>query len=482
MKPPSPLFSARRLCLAGLLAVGLAPVAGSAEPLPETRGPAQGIEAVYRGLRERAAERSPEIRQARESAAQRSAGHYTAWTRWAPRLDLTLARTRAKDYSLVTSGALGDLPFSFVPEEHDLARWELGLTLPLYKRAVHLGVQQAGAESALASAQLRAREGELDWRLRQLVGTYLLQLYRVATVETSISLANTSLREAELSFRLGQKTKVDVLRARANLVSLQARQLAEAGQRDAARDALLEYAGFTAEELEGSGLPRIGAEERTALEAVEAFSPLEERLAALAPYLEASPEAAARLERRIAEAGPEYAALAVERDLGWARARQLMAQEWPELQFRGTLSNQAPEWGRVLDAGTRSYSFSVALVVPLFSFGSSLSTYREKEHAGRAAELETERRILRLANDARDDARRIRSLRSELDARRLNREQNEEIVKLSLTSYRLGKATLVELLGSQNELIESKISFARTRVELAALAAKLAHHLGERLP
>ena len=155
-----------------------------------------------------------------------------------------------------------------------------------------------------------------------------------------------------------------------------------------------------------------------------------------------------------------------------------MAQEWPELNLKGSLSKQAPDFGAALSPGQQSYSVALVLTVPVFSGGSIFSTNIERRSLQQIAELRTQKDIFHFKSELENERSQILSLQSSLSAQTLNLAQNEEIVKLSFKSYQLGKATIVELLGSQNDLIDSKINLAKTKLDLSTQMRQFSWNLG----
>src|SRR5262245_54559679 len=118
-------------------------VGAAASRADETRGADQGpaeVSVVYERLKRLAAERAYDIRISREGSEQRDAHLYTSWARWLPRLEFQLSQARSKDYSIITSGALGTFADAFAPQAISLSRWALNLQFPIYDRVVHVNV------------------------------------------------------------------------------------------------------------------------------------------------------------------------------------------------------------------------------------------------------------------------------------------------------------------------------------------------------
>lgn len=433
------------------------------------------VNVVFEQLKNRTSEVSPDIRSAQAAYDQKRAQTYTAFARWAPRLDLHLSRSRSIDYSIITSGALGQTgPTSlFNPQEVNLSRWQLDLDFSIYRRAVHVYALQSLAEKNHAEQQLQLRKSELDWRLHLLLGDYLLKLYKIASLKNSITIAKSNLKEARLRFELGQRTKVDVLRSEANLVSLESKALTYEQERVASASALLEYTGLDRQELKSTGLEDLMGSEDAVSMHIDTFTQIEELEKKSESYLSEE-----KISQTIASSSPVYKTYLAEQEASDARAQALMEREWPELSITGNLNKQGPKWNDAISTGSVSHSIALVLTVPLFSGGTTISSYREKKYAEQSSAIKTERDIIRLRDEAQDDLTQIRALQKALQSQVLNKSQNEELVRLSQKSYQLGKATLVELLGSENDLFESKLALAQTKLNLSVLLRKFSWKLG----
>ncbi len=452
--------------------------------VPATSAPTT-VSDVFDALKKVTISHSPEIQLAESAYRQSSAQVQTAWAHWLPRADIQLSQNTSKDYSFINSGTLPPPFTSFTPSEVQLSGWAVKLSLPLYRRSVHLAVEQSVRDRRLSSYQLDSKKAELDWRLRSLLGAYLLQVYKEATLIHSIEAAGTNERESKARYELGQRTRVDVLRAEANRVSLESRKLTYEQERTAGLDSLIQYSGSSREELAKSGLFDLLVDEKELEIAIADFTEGSDKwLDQLSSYLKPSEQGTDEtiqsdlLRRRVVEASPVYQSFLAQEALSETKAALLMAQDWPELSLQGSLSRQAGNFSDLFSQANQSYAFGAVLTIPVYLGGSLFSSHSEKVNAEAAARVSRERDTLNLFSDVESEVRQIRALRRSVESLTLNRQQNEEIVRLSLKSYQLGKATIVELLGSQNDLIESKINLAKAKLDLAVLLKRLGANLG----
>ncbi len=504
------------LALAFALRGGVSLAAGTPDATPATT-PQVEIDRVFQDLAAQALGKAPDLRIADVTAAQRGAQKYTAYARWLPRFDFQLTRSSSLDYSIVTSGALGpNSAFIFNPAEVQLARWMLSFSAPLYRRSVHVNLMIAVAERDQALVQLESKRAEFEFRFRNFLGSYLLQQYRVATIQSSIEAARSSLREARLRFELGEKTKVDVLRAEANLLSLESSRFEVEQKRASDLSALLSFSGLTVADLNQAGITQLFSSEAVTLKALERFTETRElevklkdyllppetqaqdssqpsspltvqtqitaqtstEAGATSPWVRIEPELQRKIEQQLSENSAAYQSYLKDEDVSRTRALSTAAQEWPELVFQGNWNKQGPGWTEAFQSSSISHSYALVLSVPLFTWGTTGSTYLEAKRAREAASIKSEKERFEFLSQVEDGLIQIQTLRRNLESLKLKRSQSEEIVRLSFKSYQLGKGTFFELLSSQNDLITAKQNVAQARTDLANLMGRVSWQLG----
>ena len=427
---------------------------------------------------------SPELQSLGALARQRNSARSTSITRWLPRIDLSLRQSRSKDYSLLTSGQLGSVvnlfPGGFTPAETNLASWYLNLNVPLFRRTVQLDVQRASAEREISERQLELALSRLAWQLRELLGNYIFQLYRITTLNTSTELARTNLRDVKLRFNLGQKTKVDLLRARANLLSLESKTFGVEEDRAKALSALLNYSGLSRERLQELLSGQSLDSEDVLRETIDDFTVTEETYPKVRNFLPSqdSQTYLGKLAARNPSFNFSYQTIMAEQRAAEATAQLLLAPEYPELLIQGFLSKQGPEWSGLATPAELSRSIALVLNIPIFSSGSLFSSSSEKRNAERAAEIKREREILKLKQEVEDQAFQLDRMQSQLSSQLLNVEQNRELVKLSRRSYQIGKSSLLELLTAENGWTEAKLTLAQSKLAYDVLIRKFAWNIG----
>jgi outer membrane protein TolC len=430
---------------------------------------------VFRRLLSFTEERSSELRLARSSLEQKIAARKTARARWAPRLDLRLSENVSKDFSALTSGSLGSAAEQlFVPAEVQLGGYQLSLQMPIYNRAVHLGLRRGELEADLASVDLTLAVTRLNWSLRQDFGNFLLKKYRVATVERSLVLGKSNLQEAELRYRLGSRTIIDVLRAQAQLAQLEARRVTYESDLAEAMSRLLQATGLSSEELEQIGIRVSSGSEADLYEDIEDFVQTESLLVEITGL----PVTISEITTQIESASPSLARLRLISEVEAVQGKGLLAPEWPELVLRASLNKQSPDWARTFSSAQTSYSYGLVLNIPLFLFSSSLSLYREASEIERSSETKRRRESDVLGSSTQTLILRGRALAKSIESLRFGLNKNLEVERLTQRSYQLGKSSFLDLQIAQNDLVESKIQLAQAQIELSVLVWQIRWNMG----
>jgi outer membrane protein TolC len=471
MNPPR-LFSSLLVSSVWLFAVGLAAGLAAASHADE----AADFNRAFAQLTAKSLQKSPDLQGADALLRQREGQVHSSWARWLPRANLKLSQQTSKDYSLLTGGALGEAFKGFTPSKATLDNWTFNVSMPLYNRATHLGVRQAHAEHSAAEHALAARRSELDWKLRQRLGGYLLALFREAASKTALETARRGEREAQLRLNLGQRTRVDLLKAQANVSTLEAQLIESEREIIEQRSALLTEYGLAESDLTESGLDAWkGSEARLADALTALYEDARPMLDRMRPYLDAPP---AEREARVHAENLSWKSLIDETELAETRGASLLANEWPELALQANYGKSGAAWDDAFAKGQRSYSYGIALTVPFSLGGGLIGAYREAANAQEAARIKFARDGKSLVAEVESQRVQVLSLLKSFEAGKLRVSQNEEIQRLTQKSYELGKTGTLELLTAQNDLLTAKTDFASTKVKLAVLIRQLAWNLG----
>ena len=430
----------------------------------------------YLALRNLSYERSPEIQSARARKEAAAAARYSAFSNWLPRLNLELSQNRAKDATLFDStslSSLGPLAAAFQPKETTLKRAALVATLPLYKRSVDLNFRRASAESELAQKEYKIKSTEHDLRLRALFERYLFQSFKEHSLIRSLEITRSNQKEAALRFRIGQNTRLDVLRADASYAQYESQKLLFSQQKSSALQEFLQYSGLSLEDLKNHGVKIDFKDDDEVSKLIDDFTQVEELMAKTAEF-QNLPE----LQSKVVQNNPSYQVYLAEETAAKRRAQLIFAEEWPELVASASLYKQSSEWSTTTESADRSYSLGILLRIPLFTGGGLLSRHRETVKNEEQARLKREISIRRLFDEIENQRPQITALASSVNSLKIVVAQNDEIVRLSQKSYQIGKTTFVELLMSQNELTQAKLTLVDSKIQLADLLRRFAWNLG----
>jgi hypothetical protein len=183
------------------------------------------IRKIYGQLLQLSLDNSPDIQIARRFHEQKTAQQFTARAqRWAPRIDLRLSQKHIHNFGDSADGTDELLPGSStadIYENKDVSNWQFFMDLPLYRRPLSVGVETADLEFQLAETQLNIRTEEMRVDLVRLLGDYLLKSYKLLNLANSIELSREHLGTIERGYELRRQTRLQLLRARANLKILE---------------------------------------------------------------------------------------------------------------------------------------------------------------------------------------------------------------------------------------------------------------------
>ncbi|MBC7427293.1 MAG: TolC family protein [Bacteriovorax sp.] len=282
---------------------------------------------------------------------------------------------------------------------------------------------------------------------------YLLAKYKKAAVENSLKKAETGKREAKLGFELGQKTKLDVLRSEANMVSLDSKKTSYTDEEQNTKSKFLEYSGLDYSDL-------------------SFFDNLDEtQILATINSISIPPNASSTLRSDPAFAkSPLLESLRYEEKINTIALASLTQTQWPELKIQGSYNNSGNSFGDSINTPYRTHTIALILTIPLFGSGNIISSNFEEYFAKKQIEYTMAQRKLETQNKLSNTLIKINALETLVASLTLNVSQYEELYRLTLKSYQLGKSTLLELLEVQDNLLDSKISLAQNKIQFYTLS------------
>lgn len=427
----------------------------------------------FNKVQEKTLQNSPEIIQLRSQLRQKDSLVWTSISRWFPQISAQFSQTKSKDYSLLYYGTLGSLANSLTPTEVQTMGWALQLQLPLYRRSIHIGVSTSLIEREVLKSKLELKEKEIEWKLRQLFGIYLISTFQLLTLEKSVEVSKKQFQEIQTRWKLGMRTKVDLLRAETQYFLLQSEMIASGADQETAKGELLNYIGGAESDRASFFRALELSEENEILSFIEDFSQVD--LSNLTIYFDMNDEL---LNQRLAIHSPLIKNLRLEENFSNKKSYLLTAEHWPELILQASLSKRGTDWQKAFENEQRSSSIGLVLNIPLFSGGSLFSTQIEQSEVQKSVEIRMRSDIYKFENDVASLLKKVKALLKMRDSRKKAFEQAQELERLSQRAFELGKATMVELLESQNQFLKAKNSLAQSKVDLAVSVRRLEWNLG----
>lgn len=396
----------------------------------------------FERLKEKSRELSPELKTARAYQSQKSAQSYSRITNHLPNVSLILRKE--KDFFEEKNAPLRALGIGVLNTS-----WGLGYEWSLFNLAQIDNTRKTFSEQDKSEIDSQIKESEYPIFFTTYFLNYLLAKYKTAAVENSLKKAETGKKEAQIGFEIGQKTKIDVLRSEANLVSLTSRKTTFTEEEQNTKNRFTEYAGVMSPDLDFIN----NLTEDQILELINSLSdvPVKKDV----PNLNSS---------------PNYKSLILEEKINKLALSEITRFEYPDLKLQGSYSNSGNSFSESLHRPNRAHTVALILTIPLFSGGSLASTNFEKFFAKKQIEYTIAQRKLLLENDLNTTLIKINALETLVSSLTLNVSQFEELYRLTSKSYQLGRSTLFELLEVQDNLLDSKINLAQNKIQFYSLS------------
>ncbi len=393
-------------------------------------------------LQSKSHEVAPDLKSAQALESQKSAENYSRITTHLPNAALRIRKE--KDFFEERNAQLRSL--GVITAE---SSWSINYEWSLINLAQIDRTRKSFSEQDKAELEATIQEKEFPISFKTHVLNFLLAKYKNAAVANSVKKAETGKKEAQLGFDLGQKTKIDVLRSEANLVSLNSKKTTFIDEEQNAKSRLLEFSGLEAKDI--AFLEPLNEEQ--ILELIAAMSSVE-----------------IKGEKAILEKSPQHQRLMLEEKINRLALSEITRFEYPDLSLQGSYLSAGETFDKSLHNPRRNHTLALVLNIPLFSGGSFSSTQFEKYFAKKQIEYTVNRQKLELENNLNNTLIKIEALKTLVDSLTLNVSQFEELYRLTTKSYQLGKSSLFELLEVQDDLLESKISLAQNKINFFTLS------------
>ncbi len=435
---------------------------------------------IFDDLFQQSYDAAPEIRIARARKEQKSAQRYTAWARrLAPSVDARLSQVHEFNQDTTSDPATAadtDQSRHFTDGE-DYHDWQFTLDLPLYRRPVSVKVDIAEAEERLAAIELLVKTEELDLQLRELLGKYLLATYRLLNLRNSILLSRKHVEKIRRGYELRDQTRLQLLRAQANLKELEARRDLDEQRREAALRELLDFTGLQQGAAVIGRLNNLLVDEVATAGAINSLAGLGQSYDRIKKFVDGADDPV--LRNQFLKHSVLCKKINLEQELAKEKALLHTASEWPGLSVRG-LYERKPD--TEFDQFEGEGSLAVVLSVPLFSGGTLFSTAKTQTMARHIADVSQYADLQKTIHALENNKRLIRSLHNVLKRQKILLRQQEEIVILSLKSYAIKQTSMQDLLTSKNRLIDAKNALMETSNTLGSLYHQFAWQLGVPYP
>lgn len=393
-------------------------------------------------LQNKSIELSPELKITRSARSQKKAESYTRLTDFFPQASFLLRKE--KDFFIERSTPLRALGIGGYDSS-----WGIDYRWILFNKSAFDANKKTSAERKKTELDLENKMQEYPIAFNTYLLQYLLSKYKMAAVENSIKKAETGKKEATLGFELGQKTKLDVLRSEANLVSLQAKKTTYSDEEQNSKSQLLLYSGLEAADIDFLS----HLDEIQIIQLINTLSTPATELSE--PEFHNSP----LLER-----------LSVEESINKLSLSAITSSQWPELRIQGNYNNMGDDFKEAAHNPYRTHALALVLTIPLFGGGNFISSHYESYFAKKQVEYSIAQKKLETKDKLNNTLIKIKALKTLVNSLSLNVSQFEELYRLTSKSYQLGKSTMLELLEVQDNLLESKISLAQNKIQFYTLS------------
>jgi len=438
---------------------------------------------VYKTLFKETWIQSPEIQVARKLQKQKSSEKYTAWAkRLSPQIDLEISQKRFFHKDLNSNDSVQENQ-QLAEEEaaetdyidgEDLTDWQFDMDIPVYKRTLSLAIDIAKLEHDMADNDLTIKTRELDSKLHELLANYMVACYKLLNLENSIIISGEHVQKIQRGYDLRDQTKLALLRAQANLKELEARKDLNEQRRDTTFRELLDYTAIPESSLSWFSLNALLDTEESTAGCINTFSDLDNGINIMQEFL-AKSTSDETLRNFFTDNSLLYKKITLERDLGKTKAKKYTQNEWPSLYVRGELNRKDDTR---LEEYSGEGSIGLVLKVPFFSGGTIVSNNKTKDMVVQIASIQEHSSVLRTFNSIANKKKSITSLQKVFQKQLVHLQQQQEIVRLSLKSYRIKQTSMQDLLTSKNRLIDAKNLLMRTTADLGILLRQFAWELG----
>lgn len=385
---------------------------------------------------------SPELKIVRNFRSQKEAEVFSRTSDFLPHAFLNFKRT--KDFYEERNDRLK----AFGIQTYD-SSWGIDYNWNVFNYGLLQAARKSYAEKEKSHLDVSNQEKAYPINFKTYLLKYLLAKYKKVAVENSLKKAESQKKEASLGFALGQKTKIDVLRSEANMVSLDSKKTVYFDEEQNAKSKFLEYSGLDIRDTHFLD----SIDENQTIGLINALS--------FSDFKKAEPDFTK---------SPLMHSLQYDEKINSLALSSLTQREWPDLKIQGSYNNSADSFNESFHKPYRTHSIALVLTIPILNGGSLFSSNFEEFFAKKQNEYIINQKKLETKNQLNSTLIKISALETLMSSLSLNVSQFEELYRLTLKSYQLGRSTLFELLEVQDNLLLSKISLAENKIQFYTLS------------
>ncbi len=393
-------------------------------------------------IQEKSHSLSPDLKIVRALKSQKSAETFTRITDFFPQAYFSVKKNR--DFFEERNIQLRELGLSPLN-----STWAIDYNWTLFNYGLLQSARKSFNEKNKAELELQSKEKQYPISFNSNLLNLLLSKYKKAAIENSLKKAETGKKEASLGFELGQKTKLDVLRSEANMVSLDSKKMSFIDEEQNSTSRFLEFSGLDSQDI-------------------NFLNNLDESI--ILSLINAIAIPAIQLTEPKYESSPLLETLDYEEKINSLSLAGLTATQMPELKLQGSFNNSGETYNQTFHNPYRTHSVALILTIPLFGGGNFVSSQFEDFYARKQVEYTMKQKRQETQNQLKNSLIKINALEKMVSSLNLNVSQYEELYRLTLKSYQLGKSSLLELLEVQDNLLDSKISLAQNKIQYYSLS------------
>lgn len=396
---------------------------------------------------------SSDVKQATDTWTSKRAAKYTAFSRFLPKLDLQVQYSRTKQDSLFQTDEMKQL-FGVTGTGDTVTAnslsYSLTGSLPIYRRAVQLGYSIASIEEDSYEVRKDLVRLKSEVVLHQHLSNLLGFKFQKLSIDKAKESFNDQLKTLRLKYDLGDKSKIDLLRAEENLANLELRL--DSLQTDLSHE-IADTATFLGVDIK---------------EILDFVAGLPENKDDLLKSVESELEAIKEPDFETLDLSKSLTLQSQELDdeLVSYRSQMLMAADWPSLDLFGQWTKDGTSTNDLFPVSNPNYAFGIKLTIPLFEGGSTVSNVLESRYLRLASNEKTNhdrRMVIQKLDDLRDLSN---SLKKSLRTLEISKSRSEEILKLAQKSYDLGRLNQIDVLDAQADWLTSNTNFVQTKLKL----------------